>query len=382
MHLSYSFFVGSFTNKEIEMNEEISHSTKAMMLSSVVAIVLSGCAEKRGCKISATTSTNKSVQKERQTDIDRQIAALDTAIKTAQPTTVVKEVSGESSLFPPNANSGECYARVLTPAKYKIITEKVVKEDASDRLQVIPAKYSWSKKKVLIKEATQKIVPVPAKYKTIKEKVLISPESERLVNVPAVFETVTKKVLISEAHLTWKRGRGPIEKMCETTGEILCLVQVPAKYKTFKQRVLKTPAMTKRVVIPAVYKTITKKVLVAPATTKVIEIPAVYKTIKVKDIIEPATIKTTTIPQKYTTIQKRVLVSDAELKWQRVMCKSSMNRENIKNIQKALKEAGFNPGPIDGIMGWRTKSALSKFQKANSLSAGELTQKTLEALGV
>jgi hypothetical protein len=170
--------------------------------------------------------------------------------------------------------------------------------------------------------------------------------------------------------------------MCETTGEILCLVQVPAIYKTFKQKVVKTPAMTKRVVIPAVYKTITKKVLAAPATTKVVEVPAVYKTIKVKEMIEAATIKTTTLPQKYATIQKRVLVSDAELKWQRVMCKSSMNRVNIKNIQKALKSEGFNPGPIDGIMGWRTKSALSKFQKANSLSDGELTQNTLEALGV
>ena len=361
------------------MNEELNRTTKIIMLSSVVAIVLSGCAKKRSCKIPATTSIKKVVQIK---DKDRQIAALNTAIKTAGPTIVVKEVSGESSLFPPNANSGECFARVLTPAKYELVTEKVVSEDSTDRLQVIPAKFNWSKKKVLIKEATKKIVAIPARYKTITEKVLVSPQSERLVNTPAVYETVTKKVLIQSAHTTWKRGRGPIEKMCETTGEILCLVQVPAKYKTFQQKVLKTPAMTKTIPIPAVYKSVKKRVLASPATTKVVEIPAVYKTIKVKELLEPATIKTTTIPEKYATIQKKVLVSDAELKWQRVMCKSSMNRVNIKNIQKALKAEGFNPGPIDGIMGWRTKSALNKFQKSNGLSAGELTQNTLEALGV
>ena len=64
------------------------------------------------------------------------------------------------------------------------------------------------------------------------------------------------------------------------------------------------------------------------------------------------------------------------------MCKSSMTNINIKSVQKALKSSGFNPGPIDGIMGWRTKSALNKYQKANSLSTGALTEDTLNSLGL
>ena len=40
---------------------------------------------------------------------------------------------------------------------------------------------------------------------------------------------------------------------------------------------------------------------------------------------------------------------------------------DIKAIQKALKKAGFNPGPIDGIRGRRTIAAIKAFQAANKL---------------
>lgn len=40
---------------------------------------------------------------------------------------------------------------------------------------------------------------------------------------------------------------------------------------------------------------------------------------------------------------------------------------DIKQIQKALKKAGFDPGPVDGIRGRRTIAAIKAFQQANSL---------------
>lgn len=39
----------------------------------------------------------------------------------------------------------------------------------------------------------------------------------------------------------------------------------------------------------------------------------------------------------------------------------------VKQIQKALKDAGFDPGPIDGVRGRRTIAAIKAFQRANSL---------------
>lgn len=40
-----------------------------------------------------------------------------------------------------------------------------------------------------------------------------------------------------------------------------------------------------------------------------------------------------------------------------------------KEIQSALKKAGFDPGPIDGKMGSKTRQAIKDFQKAKGLVA-------------
>lgn len=44
------------------------------------------------------------------------------------------------------------------------------------------------------------------------------------------------------------------------------------------------------------------------------------------------------------------------------------SRPKIKQIQLALKNAGYNPGTIDGRMGRQTRQAIKAFQKANGLS--------------
>lgn len=57
------------------------------------------------------------------------------------------------------------------------------------------------------------------------------------------------------------------------------------------------------------------------------------------------------------------------------------NNLNIKLVQAALKEAGFDPGAIDGKMGTKTKNAIRAFQKANGLTAdGKIGYKTLVKL--
>jgi murein L,D-transpeptidase YcbB/YkuD len=55
--------------------------------------------------------------------------------------------------------------------------------------------------------------------------------------------------------------------------------------------------------------------------------------------------------------------------------------KRVKQVQRALKQAGFDPGPIDGLIGHRTHAALIEFQKAHGLeSDGVLGVKTWEAL--
>ena len=55
--------------------------------------------------------------------------------------------------------------------------------------------------------------------------------------------------------------------------------------------------------------------------------------------------------------------------------------KRVKQVQRALKQAGFDPGPIDGLIGHRTHAALIEFQKTHGLeSDGVLGVKTWEAL--
>lgn len=54
----------------------------------------------------------------------------------------------------------------------------------------------------------------------------------------------------------------------------------------------------------------------------------------------------------------------------------------MRKVQQALVNAGFNPGPVDGVSGAKTVNAIESFQKQNGIPAGKITKKTLRALGV
>lgn len=55
----------------------------------------------------------------------------------------------------------------------------------------------------------------------------------------------------------------------------------------------------------------------------------------------------------------------------------------IRDVQQGLRDAGFDPGPVDGMSGSKTVAAIIDFQKQNNLEAGgKLTKETLRALGV
>ncbi|MCG3175616.1 MAG: hypothetical protein MOGMAGMI_00549 [Candidatus Omnitrophica bacterium] len=42
---------------------------------------------------------------------------------------------------------------------------------------------------------------------------------------------------------------------------------------------------------------------------------------------------------------------------------------DVKDVQRALARAGFNPGPVDGRLGKKTKAAIKAFQRRNNLKA-------------
>jgi len=62
---------------------------------------------------------------------------------------------------------------------------------------------------------------------------------------------------------------------------------------------------------------------------------------------------------------------------------AKMSSLSKKNIQRALKNANFYDGPIDGVLGRKTKRAIKEFQKSAGLKAdGVVGKETAEKLSV
>lgn len=275
----------------------------------------------------------------------------------------------------PDAKPGECYAKVVTPAKFETRTEEIVVQEGAERIQTSAATFETVDQRIMVREASRVLKPVPvtykdefekietraaeaswqmsvgsakhpaspgalegiaasgvnldtvaettcfreyytpaeyrtedrrvlkraggetisvvpAEYETAQERILVKDASTRLTNVPAVYRTETESVLVEPARSVWKEGRGPLERIDDTTGEILCLVEIPARYET-----------------------VTRSVLETAASTRTVEIPAVYDNVTVRRLVRPASESRSTIEPQYATVATRVKISDAGFFW-------------------------------------------------------------------
>ena len=289
-----------------------------------------------------------------------------------------------NDLLPPNAKPGQCFSRVYTPPTYTTKSENILKSEGYDVVKVIPAVYGTEEKQVLTKEATEILEVIPAIYGWKEEKVLVSPEITELKRVPAEYEFVTEKVLVKPAHSIWKKGTGPITKVDQSTGEIMCLVEIPAVYKDVKKRVLKTPETTRKVVVKdAVYKTVKTRIVKQPAKTLAKAIPAVYDTVTVKKLVKDASTNTVKVDPVYDTIEKRIKVKDGYLEWAPILCETNVTGDIIRQLQQSLNEKAYKAGVVDGVYGWKTSNAVRKYQKDNSLIGdGQLTVELVDSLNI
>ena len=197
---------------------------------------------------------------------------------------------GSAGDVPPNARPGECYAKVLIPA---------VTQTRSERVQIS--------------------------------------EEQQVLNriIPARYEVQRERVLVSEARQYWKAGHGPVTKKDEVTGEIMCLVEEPAVYKTLEKRVLIEPEKPEYRMVPAQFETVTRT-----------------------DIVQPES-----------------------WQWQRILCETNMGANSIQRIQQALNSKGYNLA-VDGKLGNATLGAINSYQLKYGLATRGITYETLNHLGV
>ena len=56
---------------------------------------------------------------------------------------------------PSSASAGECYAKVVIPARFDIKSERVVSLPASKRIEVVPASYKTISEQILVSPGIQ-----------------------------------------------------------------------------------------------------------------------------------------------------------------------------------------------------------------------------------
>jgi len=168
------------------------------------------------------------------------------------------------------ASPGQCFVEYYSEPAFEQVTERVLVSQASEVIKIVPARYEWVEQKEVVAAATHKMIEVPALYETKKE-----------------------RIKVEDARVEWKKGRGPIEKIDHSTGDVMCLIEVPAVYKTVEKTVMKSPP-----------------------TSKLVAVAEKFETVRVRRLVEKAREVRTEIPARYREITKRRKVADGVHFWQ------------------------------------------------------------------
>ncbi len=178
---------------------------------------------------------------------------------------------------------------------------------------------------------------------------LVREAYRREIEIPALYNTYFEKVMERPARQVWKPGRGTVEKVDPNTGEILCLVEEEAVYKTVERKELARPASKTYQDVPAEYATVTKTVMTKPESVQEVEVPAVYETRKVTKLVKgPQQVKVP-VAAEYATVNKQVMVSPERAEWTQVLCIDNSSPAKIQEVKRALNEQGASPAlRVDG----------------------------------
>jgi len=237
---------------------------------------------------------------------------------------------------PTGAQPGQCFTRVLYPPQFN---EQQVEE--------------------VVRPAYEKITYTDPVYEDVQEQVLVREAYTREIQVPALYDTFYEQVLEKPAGKVWKKGRGAVERVDAQTGEIYCLVDVPAVYRTVERRELKRPAGTRTETVPAEYATQTVRKLVTP----------------------PQEVRTQ-IPAETAPVTKKTIVKGDACEYVQVLCQDNATTDKIHEVERALQQRGYQVDN-DGLDDEDLHASLRQFQQENQLpQTGLMTARTLEALGV
>lgn len=292
----------------------------------------------------------------------------------------------EGSMIPasssglPNATPGQCFAKVSYPPEFRNESAQVLKRAAFKKTDVVPARFEEREEVVVVREASSRLEVVPATYKTVTEEIVVSEAGKKLQRLPGGVDTASEQVLVTPARSVWKHGVNVagMKTRKDANGDVLCLVEEPAVYRTVTRQVPKADVV-REIDIPEVRKTISKVVVDQPATTREVAIPEVTKTVKVRKLAEPAREVSVDVPAEYETAASRTMVHPGGWEWKQVLCETNATPGKLSEIQTALRGKGLQSGPDLKS----TLQALNQFRAAQGVRQDDyITVDTLKLLGV
>lgn len=300
----------------------------------------------------------------------------------------------QSAEYPPSAEAGQCFARVLSPAITETVREEVLVAPETFEIDVIPASFETRTERVMVRQETSQFRITPPVMQTVEERVLIEPERIEKFVVPAQFETYDETIIVQPERVTWRPGSGlygremvasgassPGNPTEISTGEVLCRVLIPAQTRTITRSRMIAPPRVEERVIPARFETVSRQVVAEPARYVEEIIPAVYEERTIRVMVSPPQERRMVVPAVYSTVSREVVVGGGQLHWAEVLCETNTDRFKVAEIQAALTDAGF-PTLIDGAFGPRTQRAMEAFQREYNLSVGYMTVETARALNI
>lgn len=229
-------------------------------------------------------------------------------------------------------------------------------------------------------------IRTPAEYKTVSRRVVDQPAQVRTVETPAVTKTVTARVVQTPAR-TEERvipavTRTVVREVIDQPATSREVVE-PAIFKTVSREVVDQPATTRRIPVPEVSQKVSRRVVDQPASFREEEVSAVYKTVTRQVVDQIASTRAIAVPAQYDTVSYQVKLSDARTEQRAILCETNATPAKIREIQSALSKAGFNPGPLNGVLRAQTMQAVNRYQQAKGLPVdGFLNLDTVKSLGV
>jgi hypothetical protein len=291
--------------------------------------------------------------------------------------------AGQSPDLPQAANSGSCFAKVWNEPKYTTVPQRRLVQAAGERTEVLPARYEKAHETVIVTPASKKYRTIPAQYETVTEQMLVRPAYVRTDTIPATYDIIEEKVLVKPAYKTWKPGKMTNIQRVDESGQILCLVDVPAEYKTVTRREPRTQEQTKNIQVPAEYATVQKTVVKTPERVEEIDVPAVTEVRTYDKLVEAPKQVKVPVEAKYENVPTQQLAEKGCYAWRQILCDSNMTQDTITKLQRALGKKGYYQGQPTGKFDDTTLAAVNSYEKANNLPIdGYLNIETADSLGI